>query len=178
MSLGSISARAAIQDIAQRYHCDSNDPIFSILEKMEDYHEEVRFGFQRTIPKEVERLQELILTFQNKSNELNQAAVKLGEAAGTFETHAKVVGESTEGLIRYWKQIHWYHALIGMGVSLVLCSGVFGIFYLKSADRLLSQAGVTLKSEKGNQGRKITLSGRKLIDAGKMGSDVVVEYGL
>lgn len=178
MSSGLTSAQAAIQEIARRYHCDSSDPIFSILEKMEDYHSEVRQGFQRAIPKEVERLQELILTFQTKSNELNQAALKLGQAGSTFETHAKVVAESTYGLIRYWKQIHWFHALIGMSISLILCGGAFGIFYLKSADRLLSQAGVSLKSEKGKQGRRLTLSGKKLIDAGKAGSDVVVEYSL
>lgn len=100
----------------------------------------------------------------------------LSEAKTSFERNGELIAESVAALERYWRQIHWYYALIGTGITLLLGGSAFSFYYLKSADRILSQAHVKLSSDPGNQGLRLTLSGRKISASGRSDNQVVVEF--
>ena len=172
----SLPIQVAIQSIADKYRVDPHDPLFSVLEKMDEYHLDLKAGFIGVIPEKIATLKELIQTFQLKADELTQVAFKLSESGNVFGENAKVVAESTDGLTRYWKQIHLRYAFIGMLITFILCGGAFGFFYYQSADWALSQAGVTLKSEPGTKGKRLTLTGKNLIAAGRKDSELTAEF--
>ena len=92
------------------------------------------------------------------------------------EKNAKILGESVLGLQKYWNQIHWYHALTGVFVTLFVSASLFGIYYYKSADRLLADLGVRMSVEHGNNGKRIVLSGKKVLSSGQTDTKVMVQF--
>lgn len=176
MNSSSSSIQSTIQDLADRYRCDRNDPIFSVLEKMDDYHQEVKVGLEQSIPQKMEMLRELTQQFHSKMEDLNQAADKLSASGNIFEENAEKVRECTQELIQHWKQLHLRQALVAVLVSWMTGVGIFAVYYYQSADHLLSQAGVSLKSVDGTKGRRLTLSGQKLMDVARGDNRVVMEF--
>jgi hypothetical protein len=107
---------------------------------------------------------------------LVDVARSLADAKASITRDSKMISESTAALERYWKQARWYQGFIGMGVTLILAGGAFGMYYLRSADRVLSQAHVSLTSEPGSKGVRLTLSGENIRASGRSDHQVVVEF--
>ena len=166
----------AIESIADKYHCDPLDPLFCVLEKMDQYHEDLKQDLQASSSGQKQELKELIQTFQIKADELSGIALKLSCSGNVFEKNAQVVGESTQNLSWHYKNVGLKQALAGMGVTFLLCFGLFTWFYSQSAARLLSQAGVVLRVHATGQGHKISLSGHKLLGSGRSEHELVGEF--
>jgi hypothetical protein len=121
-------------------------------------------------------LSEVQKTIETSLFELRQAALCLTDAKKSFERDAKLISESSDALVRYWKQSHWYYGLVGMIVTLILGGSAFGVFYLKSADRQLSKAHVSLSSVPGQKSIRLILTGDQILASGRSDHQVVVEF--
>ena len=166
----------SIQEIALKYQLDRNDPMFSVLEKIDEYHHDFMDQMLDANLKEKQSFELINQTFELRISELNRAMERLSGASSSFNSDAKLISESTAGLVHYWRQIHWYHALTGMFVTLCLCAIAFGFLFYHSADRKLQVAGVTLKSDPSTQVVRLTLSGKKVVASARSDHEIFVEF--